>query len=140
MQIFSKIYRPESSIPHPSVISHNLNSLSAYSIHKARKIAIIKTIRRLTALASIVFLQETHLHFFDKDTLKTEFPRHKMYYNNFQTTKTKSKARAGTIIMIHESITNHYDILAPPPLSPRLHSADKATAQEWLPDAASEPS
>jgi exonuclease III len=104
-----KGYAPTTKIPHISTASLNINSLSSNPIDpkssKARRHRyVLETISTLLSTNLILMLQETHLATFDERSLAKDFPEHTILYNN------ASLGRAGTAIMLHNSLKQIYRI------------------------------
>ena len=93
------------NFPTPRISSINIQGLSAYSVEKkgiTRFNNKIELLKELAAFSDIINIQETHLRFYDKSTLKLIFPRWNIYYNDY---KSNSK---GTIIMISDRLLKFF--------------------------------
>ena len=77
-----------SSIPHPRVIFHNMNSLSNYPNHPrehARNKRVLRHITSLNNTSDITCLQETHTASGETRALSTQFGQtHLIFYNNLE--------------------------------------------------------
>jgi ribonuclease HI/exonuclease III len=104
-----KGYQPTTKIPHITAASININSLSSNptdpkSTKAQRHRYVIDTITTLLSTNHILMIQETHLATNDERSLAKDFPDHTILYNN------GSLGRAGTIIMLHNTLKQTYHI------------------------------
>ena len=79
----------------------------------------IKYIKNLLGKTDILNLQETHLGKHDSRTLKLQFPRFRIYYNNSKV------GIAGTLVMVHPRVARDY-VISPITLDPRTRGRVQA--------------
>ena len=106
-----------SSVPHPRVVFHNVNSISNYASQPRTYIRHNKILKHITSInktADIVCLQETHTATDEKRALSSQFAQtHLIFYINLY------KGRAGVITLVNRRFASGFDI-AQVPLDPSL--------------------
>ena len=106
-----------SSIPHPRVVFHNINSLTNYASSPKAHTRYNRAVRHITSLtktSDIVCLQETHAADGEKSALSLEFAQtHLIFYSNLR------KDRAGVITLVSRRFASGYNITQSP-LDPSL--------------------
>jgi exonuclease III len=99
--------RIDTYIPHPSITSFNINSLSYHAqgeIGAKRRHRKINYLDRLLRDCDILCMQEPKLGANDKGALQVHFPHHHIYYNNDRLD------HGGTMILVSHRYAKHYNI------------------------------
>jgi len=98
----------------PSILTFNVNSLSAYADARdkkaiARKIGIRKFLTREGKNTDFILLQETKLYKNEKEYLQDAFPDAQIFYNNHpDNSDGPSTNRASTATIVSERVRRHY--------------------------------
>ena len=98
----------------PSILTFNVNSLSAYADARdkkalARKIGIRKFLTKEGRNTDFILLQETKLYKNEKEYLQDAFPDARIFYNNHpDNSDGPSTNRASTVTIVSESVCRHY--------------------------------
>ena len=98
----------------PSILTFNVNSLSAYADARdkkaiARKVWIRKFLTREGKNTDFILLQETKLYKNEKEYLQDAFPGAQIFYNNHpDNSDGPSTNRASTATIVSERVRRHY--------------------------------
>ena len=97
----------DSFIPHPCITTFNANSLSYHAQGAqgaARRQRKLNYIDKLLKDCDMLCLQEPRLGAFDSSALKTHFPHHLIYYNNYKL------HHAGTMVLVSKKYARNFNI------------------------------
>ena len=97
----------DSYIPHPCITTFNINSLSYHALGTkgtTRRQRKINYIDKLLKGCDILCLQEPKLGKYDSSALKTHFPHHHIFYNNYRLN------HAGTMVLVNRKYGRNFHI------------------------------